>query len=37
MGQYHWPVNLDRHEFIHPHAFGDGPSCLSSDAAAMAP
>lgn len=24
MGQYHVPVNLDRREFIHPHAMGDG-------------
>lgn len=24
MGQYHMIVNLDRHEYIYPHAFGDG-------------
>lgn len=24
MGQYHWPINLDKKEYIHPHKFGDG-------------
>ena len=24
MGQYHLTVNLDKHEFIHPHQLGDG-------------
>lgn len=24
MGQYHFVVNLDKHEYIHPHEMGDG-------------
>ncbi len=24
MGQYHYVCNLDKHEFLHPHKFGDG-------------
>lgn len=24
MGQYHYVVNLDRREYLHPHKFGDG-------------
>jgi len=24
MGQYHFPVNLDKKEFLHPHKLGDG-------------
>lgn len=28
MGQYHWPVNLTKREFIHPHKFGDGLKLL---------
>ena len=24
MGQYHYVVNLDKHEFLHPHALGCG-------------
>jgi len=28
MGQYYLTVNLDKHEFIHPHKFGDGLKLL---------
>lgn len=28
MGQYHYVANLDKREFIHPHAFGDGLKLL---------
>jgi hypothetical protein len=24
MGQYHWPVNLDKREFLYSHSLGDG-------------
>lgn len=28
MGQYYYPVNLDKREYIHPHKFGDGLKLL---------
>lgn len=28
MGQYHYPCNMDRHEFLNPHSFGDGLKIL---------
>lgn len=28
MGQYHYPVNLDKKEVIHPHAIGNGLKML---------
>lgn len=28
MGQYHYVVNLDKEEYLHPHAFGDGLKLL---------
>jgi hypothetical protein len=28
MGQYHYICNLDKHEFLHPHRFGDGLKML---------
>jgi hypothetical protein len=28
MGQYYYPVNIDKREFIHPHKFGDGLKLL---------
>lgn len=28
MGQYYYPVNLDKRQFIHPHKFGDGLKLL---------
>jgi len=28
MGQYHLIANIDKHEFIHPHRFGDGLKLL---------
>lgn len=28
MGQYHLPVNLDKHEYLHPHRLGDGLKLL---------
>lgn len=28
MGQYHYVVNLDKHEYLHPHKFNDGLKLL---------
>lgn len=35
MGQYHLPVNLDRHEYIHPHRLGDGLKLVEFGASGM--